>query len=386
MSATTQLPPRPLAPAPPPAASLPPAPPASSPPGSQHRWEQALTGLLVLGPLAFAAWALVRVGTHPPTLLDLGLAVVMYGLTGYGVTVGFHRLTAHRAFTARRGRSSVGLAVAGSMAFQGPLVGWVADHRRHHAYTDRDGDPHTPHGASGRVLAPGRGALHAHTGWLFRHDPTDADRYARDVLARCRPAAHRRAVPALVRAVPRAALRRRLAARRLARRRGKRPPVGRRGPDRGAPPGDVEHQLPLPPRGTASPRHEGPQHEPRRCCRSSRWASRSTTTTTRSPARPATVWTAANGTPRPCSSRSSDGWGGPPTCTAAIAGPRRPPVGLASSVDGMALRRYSELRGRRMRLDEAVLERFVMSRPGFQYLRHVRRGSTGSSSPARAVG
>ena len=256
------------------------------------------------------------------------------------------------------------------MAFQGPLVGWVADHRRHHAYTDRDGDPHTPHGASGRVLATWRGALHAHAGWLFRHDPTDADRYARDVLAD----ADLRRISALfpLWCVLSLAL-----------------PFGAGwllGGSLGAAGSAllwagvvriaVLHQVTW---SINSLCHLVGRRPHATKDHSTNLALLSVVSMGESfhnnhhafPGRPATVWTEGSGTPRPCSSRSSDGWGGPPTCTAAIAGPRRPPVGLASSVDGMALRRYSELRGRRMRLDEAVLERFVMSRPGFQYLRHV---------------
>ena len=75
--------------------------------------------------------------------IDVGLAVLFYFLTGLGVTIGFHRHFTHRAFKAVRGLR-VGLAIAGSMAFQGPIIVWVADHRRHHTFADKDGDPHSP--------------------------------------------------------------------------------------------------------------------------------------------------------------------------------------------------------------------------------------------------
>lgn len=180
MSVTDQLAPSapsPASPAPPPLTAV--------PDRGGHHAEQALTALLVVGPMIAAAWALLHVGTHPPSGLDLGLAVVMYAVTGHGITVGFHRLVTHRGFRATR-PVRIGLAIAGSMAFQGPLVGWVADHRRHHAFTDRPGDPHSPWPgparpggrATGRLTA----ALHAHVGWLFRHDPSDPRRYAADVL------------------------------------------------------------------------------------------------------------------------------------------------------------------------------------------------------------
>jgi stearoyl-CoA desaturase (delta-9 desaturase) len=157
------------------------APPPPPPPSTRggHEPEQVLTAALVVVPLALTIWALSHVWSSPPSVLDLGLALGMYALTGYGVTVGFHRLFTHRSFRAVRWLR-ITLAICGSMAFQGPLVGWVADHRRHHAFTDRPGDPHSPHLERG-ALRRARGPLHAHVGWLFRHDPTDPQRYARDV-------------------------------------------------------------------------------------------------------------------------------------------------------------------------------------------------------------
>jgi stearoyl-CoA desaturase (Delta-9 desaturase) len=114
---------------------------------------------------------------------DLGILAVGYVLTGLGITVGFHRLLTHRAFDTYR-PVRYALAVLGTMAVQGPVTHWVADHRKHHAYTDVDGDPHSPHTGRG----PGvRGALaglwHAHAGWLFElGERAEPERYARDVL------------------------------------------------------------------------------------------------------------------------------------------------------------------------------------------------------------
>jgi stearoyl-CoA desaturase (Delta-9 desaturase) len=115
-------------------------------------------------------------------LADMGLAAFFYLVTGFGVTVGYHRCLTHRSFTARP-FLRVALAVAGSMSFQGDVIGWVATHRRHHAFTDRPGDPHSPYrygtGPAGQL----RGLLHAHVGWLFGNDPTSQQRYAPDILA-----------------------------------------------------------------------------------------------------------------------------------------------------------------------------------------------------------
>ncbi|MGM1057971.1 acyl-CoA desaturase [Saccharothrix sp. Mg75] len=114
--------------------------------------------------------------------VDVGLAVFFYTLTCLGVTVGFHRYFTHGAFRANRALR-IALAVTGSMAMQGPVVGWVADHRRHHAYADREGDPHSPwlFGTSARGLA--KGFWHAHMGWMFQRELTNAARFAPDLLA-----------------------------------------------------------------------------------------------------------------------------------------------------------------------------------------------------------
>ncbi|WP_028926235.1 acyl-CoA desaturase [Pseudonocardia acaciae] len=114
--------------------------------------------------------------------LDVGLTVFFYYATGLGVTVGFHRYFTHRAFTANRGLR-VGLAIAGSMSFQGPVITWVADHRRHHAYADKEGDPHSPWLYGTSVAAVAKGFAHAHVGWLFERDQTNAARFAPDLLA-----------------------------------------------------------------------------------------------------------------------------------------------------------------------------------------------------------
>jgi stearoyl-CoA desaturase (delta-9 desaturase) len=114
--------------------------------------------------------------------LDAVLAVAFYLLSGLGVTVGFHRLFTHRAFKAHR-RLRIGLAVAGSMSMQGDVVTWVADHRRHHAYADKEGDPHSPWLFGHTPLALAHGFFHAHLGWLFGRDQTNVDRFAPDLLA-----------------------------------------------------------------------------------------------------------------------------------------------------------------------------------------------------------
>ena len=113
---------------------------------------------------------------------DIGLAIGFYFLTGLGVTIGFHRYFTHGAFKANRGLR-VALAVTGSMAMQGPVIGWVADHRRHHAFADRDGDPHSPWRFGTTPAALAKGFWYAHMGWLFGREKTNAQRFAPDLLA-----------------------------------------------------------------------------------------------------------------------------------------------------------------------------------------------------------
>ncbi|MFG2006723.1 acyl-CoA desaturase [Spirillospora sp. NPDC048911] len=113
-----------------------------------------------------------------------------------GVTVGFHRLLTHRSFTARRWLQ-ITLAIAGSMSFQGNVIEWVAVHRRHHAFTDRPGDPHSPYRYGTGLRGQLRGLAHAHLGWMFRNDPTPAARYAPDLLADPAMVRVARAFPAL---------------------------------------------------------------------------------------------------------------------------------------------------------------------------------------------
>jgi len=107
----------------------------------------------------------------------------MYLATGFGVTVGFHRLLTHRAFKTNKVVRGI-LAAFGSMAIEGPVISWVADHRKHHAFSDRPGDPHSPHVDHGVGLRGAlRGLVHAHMGWLFIHTQRGArTRYAPDLI------------------------------------------------------------------------------------------------------------------------------------------------------------------------------------------------------------
>jgi stearoyl-CoA desaturase (delta-9 desaturase) len=114
---------------------------------------------------------------------DVAVFALMYLLSGYGVTVGFHRMLTHRAFQVHKGTRYL-FAILGSMSVQGPVIDWVADHRKHHAHTDQEGDPHSPHvGHGAGVKGALRGLWHAHVGWLWRtHGEARASKYAKDLL------------------------------------------------------------------------------------------------------------------------------------------------------------------------------------------------------------
>jgi len=110
---------------------------------------------------------------------DVGIMVGIYFATAFGITIGFHRMLTHRAFETYRPIKYL-FAILGSMAVQGPVIDWVADHRKHHAHTDEEGDPHSPHVGHGSGL---RGLYHAHMGWLFEQNGlAGAKRYAPDLL------------------------------------------------------------------------------------------------------------------------------------------------------------------------------------------------------------
>jgi stearoyl-CoA desaturase (delta-9 desaturase) len=115
-------------------------------------------------------------------ITDLALLVVMYAVSTVGITVGYHRLLTHRAFQTYKPVEYL-FAAFGSLAVEGPVIGWVTDHRRHHAHADEDGDPHSPHGHGDGFAGTLKGLWHAHLGWLFDH-PTaaGADKYAPDLV------------------------------------------------------------------------------------------------------------------------------------------------------------------------------------------------------------
>ncbi len=153
-------------------------------PTANETLDRTLTGLVTVLPfiaLGFAMWQLWERALH---WHDLVVFVATYVPLTLGITVGFHRHLTHRAFKTHRWVRGT-LAALGSAAIEGPVISWVADHRKHHAFSDRHGDPHSPHVDAGHgwrgVLS---GLLHAHVGWLFIHTQrARKERYAPDLIA-----------------------------------------------------------------------------------------------------------------------------------------------------------------------------------------------------------
>jgi stearoyl-CoA desaturase (delta-9 desaturase) len=146
--------------------------------------DRVITAVVTVAPflaLGFVAWQLWEEALH---WRDLVIFFALYVLFGLGVTVGFHRLFTHRSFKTTPWLRFT-FAVLGSAAIEGPVISWVADHRKHHAYSDKEGDPHSPHvGHGGGLRGALAGLAHAHVGWLFIHTHRGAKRrYAPDLMA-----------------------------------------------------------------------------------------------------------------------------------------------------------------------------------------------------------
>jgi stearoyl-CoA desaturase (delta-9 desaturase) len=158
--------------------------PSDVQPVAHETRDRIITGTVTVVPLFALALAVWRSWSGLLRPSDVVVFVVVYLLTGLGVTVGFHRHFMHRSFKAKRA-VRVTLGVLGSAAIEGPVISWVADHRKHHAFADVPGDPHSPHVDHGvGWLGALRGLGHAHVGWIFRHDQRGShDRYAPDLLA-----------------------------------------------------------------------------------------------------------------------------------------------------------------------------------------------------------
>ncbi|MBW0117084.1 acyl-CoA desaturase [Pseudonocardia abyssalis] len=150
--------------------------------GQRTRFQHAMIYVFVGGPMLALiaavplAWGW-GVGWH-----DLALLAGFYAVAVLGITVGFHRHFTHKAFKTKPWLR-VALAISGSLAVQGNVFNWVADHRRHHAFSDKEGDPHSPWAFGTSPAAVAKGFLHAHMGWFFDRNETNHARFIPDLLA-----------------------------------------------------------------------------------------------------------------------------------------------------------------------------------------------------------
>jgi stearoyl-CoA desaturase (Delta-9 desaturase) len=147
------------------------------------RLHRAINLVVVVVPFLCFVAAVVLLWNSLVGWVEIGVLVSMYLLTGFGITIGFHRLFTHRSFETYRPIRYL-FAVLGSMAVEGPVITWVADHRKHHAFTDEEGDPHSPHTTHGvGVVATVKGLWHAHIGWMFSAvGRADRMRFAPDLM------------------------------------------------------------------------------------------------------------------------------------------------------------------------------------------------------------
>lgn len=153
----------------------------------EHRYARSrrphvVFGLLTLvPPLLGVVAAAALLATRGITTVELGLFLGMYVLGYLGMSVGLHRYFAHRAFKTSRPVCAA-LAILGSFCLMGPPIFWAAVHRRHHAFTDRDGDPHSPVPRDRSFAAVVRGLWHGHCGWFFSGELARRRKYASDLL------------------------------------------------------------------------------------------------------------------------------------------------------------------------------------------------------------
>src|SRR6266536_352040 len=144
--------------------------------------QRFLVGLFVAIPLAALAAAIPLMWGWGLGWHDVLIALDFYWVSGLGVTVGYHRYFTHGSFKAKTGLR-VALAIAGSLAIEGPVITWVSDHRRHHKYSDREGDPHSPWRFGNDWKALTKGLLYAHMGWMFNPNRTSQQRFCPDLVA-----------------------------------------------------------------------------------------------------------------------------------------------------------------------------------------------------------
>lgn len=142
---------------------------------TENSFALAVAVVPFVGLLAAIVW-------HAISAVDIAIFLVLYAWTGFGITAGFHRLFTHRSFECTP-RVRAAFAIAGSMAIQGPVTRWVADHRRHHSFSDKAGDPHSPHVMREHgFIGAFKELWFAHIGWFFAKEKTRIKKFAPDLM------------------------------------------------------------------------------------------------------------------------------------------------------------------------------------------------------------
>ena len=143
--------------------------------------DKALTLFFVIMPFVGLIAAIIMMWGRGFSWLYLILMSAMYIVTALGITVGYHRLFTHRSFETSKPVKAM-FAIMGAMAIEGPMLRWVANHRRHHQHSDHEEDPHSPHHHGEGIWGLISGFIHSHVGWIFDQDPTDLSRYVGDLV------------------------------------------------------------------------------------------------------------------------------------------------------------------------------------------------------------
>ncbi|MEU9891608.1 acyl-CoA desaturase [Sphaerisporangium sp. NPDC051011] len=158
-----------------------PAPRPDLEPEPKSNFERVLLVVFVAAPFLALLAAIPLAWGSFLSWTDVAITAVFYLISGLGVTVGFHRYFTHGSFKANRPLKIV-LAIAGSLSLEMGVIDWVATHRRHHKYSDKEGDPHSPWRFGSDWKALTKGLLFAHIGWMFSSERTNRERFAKDLI------------------------------------------------------------------------------------------------------------------------------------------------------------------------------------------------------------
>ncbi|MFC6086140.1 acyl-CoA desaturase [Sphaerisporangium aureirubrum] len=161
--------------------ATPPPPRPDLEPEPKSNFERVLLAVFVAAPFLALIAAVPMAWGSFLGWSDVVIGLVFYVVTGLGITVGYHRYFTHGSFKANRPLKIV-LAITGSLAIEMGVIDWVATHRRHHKYSDKEGDPHSPWRFGGDWKALTKGLLFAHVGWMFSSERTNRERFARDLI------------------------------------------------------------------------------------------------------------------------------------------------------------------------------------------------------------